>query len=58
VRTMFCRVYQDEDGDIVVEASGEWEGCVSHGATLSEALGHFAEAAALYAEVKWERPTR
>jgi len=55
---MFCRVYQDEDGDIVVEASGEWEGCVSHGATLSEALGHFAEAAALYAEVKWERPTR
>jgi hypothetical protein len=54
---MICKAYVDEDGHVMVQAvGGEWEGCMSHGATLQEAFANFGEAATLFDETKAALP--
>ena len=50
---MIAKMYLDDEGDVMVEAvGGWWEGCMSHGASIQEALSNFGEAAALFHEEK------
>ena len=50
---MIVKAYQDDDGLVIVEATGgAWEGLMSHGDTLEEAFRNFGEAAMFYAEVR------